>query len=209
MSEGKNRYVNIRYPVYPDFELKSSEEKNRIRLDVIHEGLLRLADVDKDLPTSTLEKIRDQILDQNFSFAIDYKTFVNPRNKEVIGIVRVNPQIDKFITSFHLFRCGKEECNAMLYVGIPQCFVVDSIFSKGKWLNERMFVFTDSRKEIQVVIDTANCNVEYKNLTQYRNAPFFQMMRAGLHQDDKDDAFQDWIHSLPPEIASIINSGLN
>src|SRR5688572_4216824 len=43
IKQGKEIYVNVRHPAPVDFDLKSDEEKNRIRLDVIHTGLLRIA----------------------------------------------------------------------------------------------------------------------------------------------------------------------
>jgi hypothetical protein len=60
---GNKIHVNIRYPVYEDFETKSKEEKNLIRLDVIHTSLLRVAEYDGKFDVNKLEAIKQKILD--------------------------------------------------------------------------------------------------------------------------------------------------
>src|SRR5437667_12875436 len=46
---GNKIHVNIRYPAHEDFESKSADEKNEIRLDIVHTALLRVAEYDKKL----------------------------------------------------------------------------------------------------------------------------------------------------------------
>jgi len=68
LREGKRIHINIRYPVYEDFESKQFNEKNRIRLDVIHTSLLKIAEYEKKLDPQKLETIRSKIIEQDFKF---------------------------------------------------------------------------------------------------------------------------------------------
>ena len=77
----KNIYVNIRYPVYEDFETKSLQEKNLIRLDLIHTSLRRIAEYDGKFDIKKLEVIKQKILDVNFSFEFTCKLYPYKKKK--------------------------------------------------------------------------------------------------------------------------------
>lgn len=47
IKEGKSIHINIYYPTPTDFRKRSLREKNTIRLDIIHEALLRIAAKEK------------------------------------------------------------------------------------------------------------------------------------------------------------------
>src|SRR5947208_2257676 len=58
---GGKIHINIRYPVYNDFEKKAILEKNKIRTELIHAALLRIADKDKKFDIEKLKKIKNEI----------------------------------------------------------------------------------------------------------------------------------------------------
>jgi hypothetical protein len=65
----------------------------------------------------------------------------------------------------------------------------------------------DKIVEISVFID--RCTVEYKNLTSYEKPPYFELMKAGLSDEEKGRARKDWEHSLPPSHAAVIRQADN
>lgn len=209
MKEGKKIYINIRYPVYEDFERKSVTEKNSIRLDIIHTALLRLAAEDKKMKATKLEALKNKILEQNFSFHIVYKNHVNKKNKNLIAKVIIHPEEDRFNFYALIEENEREKCRLLIYSGKTTDYYIDALFFYGKWKNINEFIITGKRKEIEIHISIDKCSVEYVNLTSYGKAPFFEMMRADTSKQDRARAHEDWLHSLPPAHAAIIRQAEN
>lgn len=147
---GKNVHVNIRYPVYDDFEAKSIDEKNRIRLDVIHSGLLRIADHDKKLNVEKLEAIKREILNKNFSFEFDLRTFRNKNNPSLVAKISVRPEMKSFDYFLSVEEKGIEVCKVLIYKGMTNLFYFDQLFKEGKWKNEKELIITGKEKQIQM-----------------------------------------------------------
>jgi hypothetical protein len=165
MKEAGNKvHVNIRYPVDENFETRNSDEKNKIRLDIIHTSLLRIAEADKKLDVVKLEAIRRKILENNFDFYFACKSHLNKKNPTLVGKVIVKP---------------------------------DELIIWGK--NKEM--------EIHVLVD--ECKADLVNLTKYANPPYFTLMRADISEEERAKAYQDWHHSLPPAVASVIRQANN
>lgn len=205
---GNKIHCNIRYPVFEDFETKSIEEKNRIRLDVIHKALLRIADYDGKLDKGKLEAIKNEILEKNFSFEFEYKTYPNNKNKNLLGKVLVNPQIDKFDYYVLIEENKKEKCKLKIYSAVTTIFYFPYFFRYGKWKNDIEFILTGTRREVEIHILIDKCTVGYKNLTRYNNPPTFQMFREDISKEEKEKANQDYLHSLPPSNAAVIRQSL-
>ena len=117
MKEGKKIHINIRYPVYKDFELKNPLEKNIIRLEIIHEALLRLAEKDKRFDSIILDSIKKEILENEFSFDIVYKAHINNKNENIVAKVIVHPEEDRFNFYVLIEDSGKEICKPLIYSG--------------------------------------------------------------------------------------------
>jgi hypothetical protein len=77
LKDGKNIHINIRYPIFHDFELKTEADRNHIRLDVVNAALEKIANNNKKLDIFKLETIRKKIIEQDFKFEFIYKTHFN------------------------------------------------------------------------------------------------------------------------------------
>jgi hypothetical protein len=205
---GNKIFINIRYPIHEDFEQKSIEEKNRIRLDVIHTALLRIADYDKKLDVSKLEAIRNKILKNNFSFELECKAYLNNKNKELLAKVLVHPQMDKFDYYVSIEKNGKVKCRLKIYSAATNIFYFPYFFRYGKWKNDNEFILIGTQKEVEIHIIVDKCRIDYKNLTPYENPPTFQMFRMDISKEEKEKAHQDYLHQLPPSHAAIIRQSL-
>jgi len=206
---GNKVHVNIRYPVYEDFELKSVDEKNRIRLDVIHSALLRIAEYDKKLDTHQLEAIRKKILDYNFSFEFVCKTHVNKKNGNLVAKITVHPEMDRFNYYAIIEESGKVKCRIHIYNGRTGVFFGEEFFSYGKWRGDNEFIIGGKTKEAEIHVLVKECKAEFVNLTRYANPPYFTVMRADISEEDREKAGQDWQHSLPPAVAAVIRQAHN
>ena len=204
---GRQIHININYPTYEDFNSKSVVEKNRIRLDVIHEALIRIAQEDKKLDIAILEEIKNEILKNNFSFNFIYKTFKH-KKKDLLAEIIVHPEIGEYKFYVLIKESGIVKCNLLIYVGKPG-LMFDSFFSSGSWKNDKEITITGKEKQVEIHINVDTCEVDYLNLTNYKKAPLFQMMRANLSREEEEIAREDWIHSLPPAIASVIRDAKN
>lgn len=206
---GNKIHVNIRYPVFEDFESKQLDEKNKIRLDVIHSSLRRIADYDKRLNVIQLELIREKILENNFSFKIMCKSFVSTVSKDLVAKIIVHPEMNKFDYYVLIENQGKVICDQWIYSGITDLIYFPELFSEARWKDAKELVLTGKRKEVEIKIMIDDCKTEYKNLSQYDRPPYFEMMRADISSEDKEKAYQDWKHSLSPAVAGIIRKADN
>ncbi len=206
--EGNNVYINIRYPVHQGFESKSVEDKNRIRLDVVHQGLLRIAEHYGKIDIIKLEAIKSKILENNFCFDFIYRTHVNKKRSSLIGKIVVSPKIDRFNFYAVIEESGNQICKLLIYSGKTTHYFEDFFFY-GKWKNENEFVISGKRKEVEIHVSVDKCSCEFKNLTHYEKPPYFEMMRADISEADKEKAYRDWVHSMPPGIAAIVTQEPN
>ena len=207
--QGNKIHVNIRYPVYDDFESKGIDEKNKIRLEVIHTSLLRIAEYDKKISVNQLELIRNRILDNNFSFNLLCKSFVSNLSKDLMAKIIVHPEMHKFDFYVLIEKERKEICNQWIYCGITEPVYFTELFSKAKWKSANELVITGKKEEVEIKILIDDCKIEYKNLTRYDRPPYFEMMRADISSEEKEKAYKDWKHSLPPAVAAIIRRADN
>jgi len=202
-------HVNIRYPVYEDFESKSVDEKNRIRLDIIHASLLRIAEYDKKFDVQQLESIRKMILDNNFSFEFTRKVFPHKKINGRIAKINLRPEMNTFDFYVVFEDNGKETCRVCVYRGLTDLIYFPKIFSAGKWKGDNELIITDKLNEVEIHVFVNDCRVEVRNLTSYKNPPYFEMMRGDISREEKERARSDWMHSLPPAAAAVIRRADN
>jgi hypothetical protein len=201
---GDKIHININYPLTPNFAKKDNEEKNKIHLDFIHTALLRILDYDKKFDKERIEQIRNKILEKNFSFEFICKCFVNKKNTNLIAKIVVQPKIDRFDYFIVIEENGVIKCKLKIYSGKTDIFYFDALLSSGKWQSINKLIITGKRKDVEIQVDVEKCEVAFKNLTNYSKAPYFEMMRADISEADREKAYQDWLHSLPPANRAII-----
>ena len=194
---GKQIYINVRYPAPAGFNLKSDEEKNQIRLDVIHTALLRIAAKEKKLDIEALESIKNKILENNFSFYLEYRRYVNKKNKDLTAKLIVHPITSLFQYYIQIEDQGKIKCRQLIYNGFTNIFYVDDLFKNGTWKNDTSFIITGVKKEVEIHVTAENCSVEYINLTSYEKPPYFEMFRSDITQEEREKAAKNWKDSLP------------
>jgi hypothetical protein len=200
IKDGRAIYINIRYPVN-NFEKKSHDEKNLFRLEVVHTALMRIAEKDKKLDVSSLQNIKNHIIQQNFEFDLVYKQFPY-KGHDLKGIIIIHPRHDKFSFYFSAVKNDEILCKILLYEGVCSDYYVPAIFHNGKWKTENEFIIKDKNKELELHIFINQNSAQLVNLTQYKSPPFYEMMKAGGHNEG---SYKDWLHSLPPGAAGAIS----
>jgi hypothetical protein len=205
---GNKIHVNIRYPIQDDFELKNVDQKNAIRLDIIHKALLRVADYDKILEVEKLERIKKRVLDNNFSFYFVCKSYVYRKSPHLLSKIIVHPMIDRFEYYILIEEGHKQKCNIRIYNNRPG-LLFSEFFFYGKWNNKNEFAISGKKKEVEIRILVSECSVEFVNLTPYDNPPYFTLMKFGISEEERERARKDWEHSLPPAVAAIIRDAHN
>ena len=199
IKNGKGIIINVRY-LTENFLNKSISEKNEIRLDIIHTALNRLAEKERKLDVVLLEKIRNQIRQHNFLFEFIYKQYEDKKN-QLLGILLIHPLPDKFCYYFLTEKNGVVISKILIYEGKCSHHYIRDIFYKGKWANSKEFVIKDKNKEFEMHIFIEEGRIELINLTRYKKPPYFEMVKAG---GPHDEAYKDWLHSLPPGVAGVI-----
>lgn len=206
IKDGKKIYINLRYPTYTDFEQRSTEEQNCIRLDIAHTALLRIAEQEKKLDKSKLEAIREKILNNSFSFDFVYRAFTNKRKQNLTAKVVVHPQISRFNFYVQVEQDENVVCRLPIYQGKTTDWYFP-MFAKGKWKGDKEFSLINKEVEIQVLL--TSCRAEIINLTPYDNPPHFQMMKAEQSKEEQEKTYRDWLHSLPPAVTSVVMNNPN
>ena len=206
---GNKIHVNIRYPAYADFEIKSVAEKNLIRLDVIHTALLRVASQYGKLEIQKLEGIKEKIINNNFSFDFVCKAYPNKKNDNLVAKIIVHPEIDRFNYILLIEENQKVKCKMSLYCGLTNLFYYADLFSIVKWKSMNELVITGKEKEVEICITVNECKITFTNLTKYKKPPFFEIMRADISEADRQKARQDWLHSIPPSLRALITNKIN
>jgi hypothetical protein len=153
------------------------------------------------MDVTKLEKIKERILEQHFQFEFIYKQFENQKN-QTIGKILINPLQDKLCFYFSVERNGLELARILLYEGKSTPFYIPDIFYKGKWNSPNQFIISSKNKEEELHVLIDENKVELINLTKYENPPFFEMMKAGKKNEE---AYKDWLHSLPPGAAGLLS----
>jgi hypothetical protein len=209
LEPGNKVHVNIRYPAHEDFETKSTAEKNRIRLDVMHKALLRVSEYDKKLEIGKLDAIRRKILDNDFSFDFVLKQHVNKKNPSLIAKIIVHPLMDKFIYQVAIEENGIIRCRQIIFTGIPSYFYADMYFYYGKWKSDNEFIIWGKEKTVETRITIDKCAVDVINLTGYSRPPYYTLMRIDATKEERVQADKDYQHSLHPAVAAILRQANN
>lgn len=202
-------HVNIIYIIDPRFDSLADFEKNKIRLEVIHAGLLRLAKEDDKFAKVKLERIRNEILENKFDFAIEVFKKENPVDNKFLSKLIIRPQSGYFDFFLQVINEGHRVCEIHLYKGKSTPFYVDSFFSKIIWVGINQLIIEGEEKQMRIIIDINECNVSFDNLTSYSKPPLWEMMRVGLTQEENNNAYENWLHSLPPAYSAIIRNSDN
>lgn len=202
----KDVYINICYPNHPDLIAKHLKDENSIRLDIIHTALLQLAKEDERMDVTKLEAIRELIIAKEFSFDLVYKSILNKKNNEFVARIIIHPEEASFSFYVLLEQAGKERCKLLIYQGNPNDVYIDDLFYYGKWKGANEFIIKGKRSEIEFHIYVDKCEVELVNISANKNAaPIFNLFKA----TPPPGALQDFIQSLPPAIAAVLNYEAN
>jgi hypothetical protein len=205
IKEGKKVYINIRYPSPEKWEFESTKERNEIRLEVVHTAMLRLASQDERIQATILEDIKHEILKNDFSYYIVYKSFINKKDENLVAKIIIHPEEKKFDFYVSIENKGTQESKRLIYSGKTTEYYFDALFSSGKWKNFNEFTITGKSKELEIRISLEDGKVDFINLTNYDKPPFFEMMKIDLPKEEKEAAYNNWIHSLPPAVAAFMN----
>lgn len=173
-------------------------------INIIHSALLRLATGYKKLDVDKLEAIRNKILENNFSFDIPYKSFINPKHNNLVAKIIIQPQENTFAFYVTIEEDGKEKCKVFLYNGKTTDYYITALFSYGKWHGTNKVAISGKYKEVEMHVDVNTCSVDTTNFSKYDKPPFFEMMKSNLSEEDKQLARNNWFDSLPPGIADFI-----
>ena len=201
LKEGKGVHINIRYPV-PGFKMMTISEQNLIRLDVVHEALVRIAERERKLDVEILNVIKNRILEQQFLFDFVYKSCINRVETERVGCVIVSPTTDRFDFSLSIIDKGIKICRVPIYSGKPTDYYFADLFSTCKWKGVNQFIVSGKRKEMEIRLNINEKSIEFVNTSGFKaGSPFFELMRA---DENGEQAWQNYLDSLPPAYAAFL-----
>jgi len=194
-------HINIRYPIDDTFFYKNAHEKNVVFLDIIHNGLLKLAGEDTRMEPIKLEKIRHEILSKDFLFEVEYMVVPNEADKDLVAKILLHPHAEKFDFFARIVYGGQIKWEALIYEGGPSSYYFDDLFYNGKWKGDREFVVVGRRSEIEFHFNADDGKITLINTSEDKSkAPIFSLFRINAGSQE----LRDYINSLPPAVAAII-----
>lgn len=203
---GKDLYMNIRYPAYDDFEQKSVREQNLIRLDVLHQALLRYAIKYQTIDTALLEEIRKSILDNDFFFEIELKCFANKKYENLSAKLLVQPDTQMFRYYVIIEDQRREILKLLIYQGMPNDYYIKKLFGIGKWKGGNEFILSGKESEIEYHFNIDKSTVQLINKSGNNNyAPNFNLFKF----DSGPLELDNYLKSLNPAIAAMIMQSQN
>lgn len=200
----KSIHININCSVLNKFNNKSADQKNKIRLEVIHEALLRIANFDNKLNISKLEAIKNKILIHNFSFEFDYKLFTKKIKNNLFCKIVIKPLINKFVLSAVVEKNGDIICKTPIFEGLTTLFYFDCFFCFAKWKGDNEVIIYGKEKTVRTHLLIDSCTIDIVNLTVFENPPLYTLMKYKITSDVRDKAHKNWMESLPPNIAKVV-----
>ena len=170
LSRGKEVYVNVRYPSPPTFKSLSEEQKNEVRLTIIHLALLRIAEKYTLLDIEKLELIKHKISVSSFRVELIYKSVLSKDNTWLLRII-IEPSQEKF-TFYAIALQGEEiKCKTLLYEGKPTDYYIDDLFSIVKWKGKDKVIVSGKQSEVEFHLDLTDCSLSFTKKSQNSNLP--------------------------------------
>jgi|GEM_PF-1908861 len=194
-------HINIRYFIQGEYQSRSLEERNAIRLNSIHTAMLRLAEQDSRVDVDVLHLIRSEILEKNFLFYFEHKKWTRKLAPVMTASLLFCPKENKIDFFIILFSKGIEVCNKLVYSGRLGLDYLDTLFCHGKWSKENNFMLTGKSKEIEFIVFPEACKVAYVNHSNWPVPPTFDSLRSSISPalpEPKDEEYENWFYSLPP-----------
>lgn len=202
-------HVNIRTSNHENYKKKNAAEKNEIRVEVIHEALMRIAKFDNKFNCLLLEEIREEIISNKFLFEIPIKQFKYRKDELITASIFVQPGIEKF-EYFLKVEKGKEvKCKLLIYSGLTNTYYFDYFFKYCKWKGPSELNLYGSSKQVEINIQIDSCSLQLVNLSDYEKPPLFEIFRLDISEDERELAKRNWISSLSPAAREAIEAANN
>ncbi|MBN9297991.1 MAG: hypothetical protein J0I41_13340 [Filimonas sp.] len=130
-------HVNLIYPVDPFVDEKSEFERNVIRLDFVHMGMLRLAAMDDRIKIDKLEEVKNYLIENEFIVDVLYKKIVNKKDKTIIGRVVFNPSEKVFSFFLIIENFNKERKRYPIGEVLTTEYTEERPYYDGQWISDQ------------------------------------------------------------------------
>jgi len=154
---GNKIHVNIRYPTHKNFDAKTTDEKNLIKLDIIHSALLRVANEYEKLDEEKLDIIKERIIINNFSFDFVCKIYYYKKSESLTAKIIVHPEVDKFNYYCLIEEDEKVKCKVKIYNGLTDMHYYNELFSDIKWKSKDEITIKGKSKEVEITVWINKC----------------------------------------------------
>jgi hypothetical protein len=134
---------------------------------------------------------------------------VYKKNENLVAKIIVQPEMDRFNYHCLIEENEKVKCKIKMYCGLTDLYYYRDLFSDVKWKSENEIIITGKKKEVEISIIVSECEIAFKNLTRYKKAPFFELMRADITKEEREIANIDWHHSIPPAFEALLRENNN
>lgn len=200
--ESRKVHVNVLFDTPENFHNLADVDQNKIRLEIIHQGMMKLSEIDKRFKPGLLEEIRNGILDRNFKFKIVQLDAINPVNPSIWAGLQIEPNSSFFDFYLVVKEHDQQKIGQLIFRGRPSDYYIDQLFAKCEWLNVHEFIITGAEKQMNIRFECKQSKLTLENLTTFAKPPLWEMMK---YQSEADEtAYQNWIRSLPPAFSAII-----
>lgn len=144
-------HVNIFYPTDKNFEQNSIKEKNLVRLNIVHEALLRISNFENKLDKGTLSIIKEDIIKKKFIYKLKIRSYIKKTSSGIYEAeISVVPKMYGFQISFSFKINGVELWRAPFYRSINTAYFFHQFFFKAKWRSDLHLVIYNKFDEFEI-----------------------------------------------------------
>ncbi len=188
----KKIYINTILPNFDILDQNTCFERNAIRLELIHNSLIRLARIDKRFNFEILNEIKSKILEKSFYFEIELYNFNNKKFNNINAKILVLPYENRFEYYLSIYINNELKYKFLIYLGLPNCYYAAELFSKGKWANQNLFILTGTANEVSLSLNLIDNNLTFTNLTTFRLPIYFSNNLAKIAENEKIFEANNW-----------------
>lgn len=168
-------------------------------LEIIHAGLVILAQEKHKLELDYLNRIKEEILQLNFEFWVEGKHFIHKKDNLLTATVIANLKMKQFDIYLQIAYEGKIKWKVLIYEGVNTASYFYDLFSVGKWTKNE-FILSGKKSEIEFHLNLEDGSLKLANISPSASeSPHFNFYKISI---DKEKAVKDYLGTLDPALAN-------
>ncbi|SIO05886.1 hypothetical protein SAMN04488055_2728 [Chitinophaga niabensis] len=199
--------VNVCCEIQDDIMLQDDTTIQKTIIEMIHTGLILLAEKKGKLDKAWLDSIKEEILQENFNFWIECRQFTSKKDRNWTAKVMANPKMKQFDVYLDIYYNSILRSRHLIYEGMGTRSIFGNLFSVGKWTAKHVFILSGKESDMEIHFNSADGSIKFVNISP--NAPKSPLFDLFKVNKDKEEALKDYLGTLDPVVANVLSDHSN